>query len=241
MRKTVLLAITIVIFLLTGCGNDTTKSTEENSKDVQILNSSMNSGAKQFSDDIVPDWLYQSLQQKFDGATISIRQKDITFILVNLKESDKSQVAASVSIDRVNGYFILYEFREGKYVEVYSKSDPVYGMQVYGGGGGGKKLIAFTSGHGGTGLQENSFHVIGYTNNGYSEIWSGVAEKFMFGGQGPYYRTIGSINLTMDNQMLVYSITEELYNEIDKPDKVEQTVEIYQYDTEQEKFARIVK
>ena len=63
----------------------------------------------------------------------------------------------------------------------------------------------------------------------------------MFGGQVPDYRTIGSINLTMDNQTLVYSITEELYNKIDKPDKVEQTVEIYQYDTEQEKFVRIVK
>ena len=237
MRKTVLLAIIIVILLLTGCGNDTTKVPEDNKKDVQILNS----GAKQFSDDIVPDWLYLSLQQKFNSGTISIKQEDITFILVNLKESDKSQVAAFVSIDRLNGYFILYEFREGKYVEVYSKSEPVYSMQVYGGGGGGKQLIAFTSGHGGTGVQENSFHVIGYTNKGYSEIWSGVAEKFMFGVQAPYYRTIGSINLTMDNQTLVYSITEELYNKIDKPDKVEQTVEIYKYDNKQEKFVRIVK
>ncbi|SHN87143.1 hypothetical protein [Desulfitobacterium chlororespirans] len=153
MRKTVLLAIIIVILLLIGCGNDTTKRTEENNKDVQILNSSMNSGAKQFSDDIVPDWLYQSLQQKFNSATISIKQEDITFILVNLKESGKSQVAAFLSIDRMNGYFILYEFREGKYVEVYSKSEPVYSMQVYGGGGGGKQLLAFISGHGGTGVQ----------------------------------------------------------------------------------------
>lgn len=238
MRKIVFLAIIIVILPLTGCGNDTTKLPEDNNKDVQILNSSMNSGVKQFTNEIVPDWLYQSLQQKFNSATTSIKQEDITFILVNLKESDKSQVAAFVSIDRVNGYFILYEFRQGKYVEVYSKSEPVYGMQVY---GGGKQLLAFISGHGGTGVQENSFHVIGYTSKGYSEIWSGIAEKFMFGGQVPDYRTIGSINLTMDNQTLVYSITEELYNKIDKPDKVEQTVEIYKYDTEQEKFVRIVK
>lgn len=190
------------------------------------------------SESIVPDWLYQSLLEKFENTTFLLEKEHITFAQVNLKQSEIPQIAAYVTIDRLNGYFAIYEYVENEYIEVFSKSEPIYGMQVF--GGGKEQLIGFTSGLGGTGVQENNFHLIGYTNNGYSEVWSGIAEKYEFWGEPPYYSTIGSYNLSMGNKSLFYSKNIQTYNnfEVDpnNPDSSQQYYELLIYDDQLGRF-----
>lgn len=216
-RITVL--VFLVIIFLISCNNSTANyqglSIDEESTSVSI----------------VSDWLYQSLLEKFKNTTFLLEKEHITFAQVNLKQSEMPQIAAYVTIDRLNGYFAIYEYVENEYIEVFSKSEPIYGMQVF--GGGKEQLIGFTSGLGGTGVQENNFHLIGYTNNGYSEVWSGIAEKNEFRGEIPYYRTIGSYNLSIDNKGLVYSKTIQTYNnmeiDLNSPDSSQQYYELYTY------------
>lgn len=228
--KTLLGTAIVAILLLTGCNNgDTT--------------------AGQTPADIVPDWLYQSLPAKFDNMEPAersklIKKEDIKFAQVNMKDSAKPQIAAYITISRAEGYFVLYEFSEAeeKYKEVYAQHQPVYGLQVY--GAWSKQMVAFISGNGGTGYQENYFHLIGSTREGYKEIWTGLAGKDEF-SQLPHYRTIGSLNIFTANEdkLLLYSQIKHRYDQLEedirKPDQVEKKVELYCYDPQAEKFSLI--
>lgn len=242
-KKVIFLSIVLAVFFLMGCNNsdNTGNPGKEGNKPGEDISSVINSKGGQNSAEFVPDWLYQSLLAKFDldaENDLELPREAITLVRVNMKNSAGPQIAAYLTLNRVEGYFLLYEFAEGNYKEVYSLHQPVYGLQVYG-GWEGKQMIAFVSGHGGTGYQENYFHLISYTKDGYKEIWSGLAEKVEF-GQLPYRRTVGSLNLSMDNQLLIYSTINHEYvkpeEDITNPDKVAKSVELYRYDPQAEQF-----
>ena len=230
MMRILLGTLIVAILLLTGCNNG-------------------NTTAGQTSAYIVPDWLYQSLLAKFENMESAerselIKKEDIKFAKVNMKDSTKPQIAAYITISRAEGYFVLYEFSEAEeeYKEVYAQHQPVFGLQVY--GAWSKQMVAFISGNGGTGYQENYFHLIGSTQKGYKEIWTGLAGKDEF-GQLPHYRTIGSLNIFManENQLLLYSQIKHRYDQLEedirKPDQVEKKVELYLYNPQTEKFSLI--
>ncbi len=128
---------------------------------------------------IVPDWLVEDLRNRFPEPAKSMITKElITALQVNMKprspETDsRPEIAAYVTLDRLSGIFVLYENQKGRYQPVYLKTEPVYGLQVVGGG----DFLVLTSGFGGTGIQENKLYVIHRTPEGYKEVWSGLAHS----------------------------------------------------------------
>ncbi|WP_139488894.1 hypothetical protein [Brevibacillus dissolubilis] len=130
---------------------------------------------------VVPDEILHRIKNHFPAETQEHITKDnITMLQVNLKDRPEGsssfvpQLAVSVALDHLNGLFAIYEQVEGGYKEVYVLEEPVYGVQVL---GGGVQQIAFTSGLGGTGVQENKLHVIRHTPEGYAEVWSDIAHS----------------------------------------------------------------
>jgi len=251
MKNIVFVFLILVFQLSTGCTdrNRAGNLEDENNTHRPVLNSGVNQKEGQISAEVVPDWLYESFLEKFDNLELAerlelIKRDDIRFSQVKMRDSDKPQIAAYLTLSHLEGYFVLFEFSDGKYREVYSQHQPVYGLQVY--GGWPSQMLAFISGQGGTGYQENYFHLIAYTKDGYQELWSGLAEKEEF-GQLPHYRTIGGLNVTgvNEDQLLIYSQIKHQYNQEEKdiqtPDKEEKIVELYRYDPQSETFSLILK
>lgn len=223
MRKFWLSLLLLTSLLLAGCSGQGTPASKERPAGMEV----------------VPDWLYESVKAKFESSSVSVTKNKITMLRIHLKDSEKPQIAAYLTLDHLTGVFVLYEYQDGSYREVYVKNEPVYGVQVF---GGGQQFLAFISGFGGTGVQENYFHLLGYTNGGYTEVWSDVAEQVKFSGPPPYYRVIGSISLSMDGQALVYSRYKEIFEgsevDVSRPDRIKQDAELYNYNKEKGKFLK---
>lgn len=187
---------------------------------------------------IVPDWLQQSLKGYFDGLMILDKDK-ITMVQVTMKENSEPQIAASYNIDDQKGIFVLYEKQDNAYKEVYSKKEPVYGIQVF---GQKQQQVAFVSGSGGMGLQENYFHLLAATEGGYKEVWANIAKQNKLSGTFPYFKVIGAINLEPDNNILIYSKYKEVFNDSEKdviiPDEVAESVEVFHFNQEKEVYEK---
>lgn len=228
----------IVIFLVIGCSSVTKKGEEPKATDKTKVSVQRDN----LKDDkaIVPEWLYDAIKNKFQQPDL-VKKDEITFFQVRMKQTHEPQIVAYLTLDRLNGVFVIFEKQGQEYKEVYEKREPVYETMVFGREIG--QIVAFTSGLGGTGMQENNFHVVKFTSKGYKEVWKGIAEAYNFGGPFPWSRILGSINLDIGNKELVYGEIKRTYNKTDfdeeKPDKVETKVRVYKYNEKTDKFLEV--
>jgi len=216
----------VVVLFITGCSNAAVISSKENLKD------SSNTVATE-SRNSVPSWLYEFFKAKFKEPDL-VKPENITFLHVRMNSNEPPQIAAYLTIDRLNGVFALFELQGDKYKEVYVKEKPIYGLQVL--GNSNKQYVAFIAGLGGTGYQDNSFYLLGYTSKGYKEVWKGIAERYTFGPKQNYI-IIGAINFHIPNEQLIYSQFKRTYKsspqsqfDINKPDKTEKSIKVLKYD-----------
>ncbi|UFJ42224.1 hypothetical protein LOK74_06935 [Brevibacillus humidisoli] len=129
--------------------------------------------------DPVPDWLYEDVKARLTGnAQALLQPSSLTVVRTHLRYDEKTgqrqepELAVFVTLDHLNGLFVLYAQQDGRYQPVYVKEEPVYGVQLFSVGGG--ETLVFTSGFGGTGIQENKLHALRYTPEGYREVWSDI-------------------------------------------------------------------
>jgi hypothetical protein len=165
--------------------------------------------AREESDDdfgklIVPDWLADDLRERFpEPARSMVRKELITAVQINMapktpETNPEPEIAAYISLDRLNGVFVLYAKQNGAYQPVYTKMEPVYGLQVIGKG----EFLVLTSGFGGTGIQDNKLYVIHWTPQGYAEAWSGVAHSHR--AQETVDLVDGNVQFDLSNNQMVY-------------------------------------
>ncbi len=67
-------------------------------------------------------------------------------------------------------------------------------------------------------MQDNSFHLIRCIAGDYREVWTGTAEKYCFSSTEPWQKIVGSINIDMVDDELVYS---QLIRSYDTPNLTE--------------------
>jgi hypothetical protein len=162
------------------------------------------SAAPRDSDSMVPDWIVDDLRTRFPEPAKSMVTKD-RIIVVQLKMTPPTdereavpQIAAYVTLDHLNGAFVLYAKQNGVYQPVYQKMEPVHGLQVVGHG----QYVVLTSGFGGSGIQENKLYVIRHTPAGYQEVWSGVAHTHQ--ARETIEVVDGNVQFDLSNDTMVY-------------------------------------
>lgn len=209
-------AITLSVILLIGCSSGLKRDSLETADNA-----------------VSPNWLLKAVKAEFKSSSL-VDPKDITFVQVRMRDIPKPQILAYITMDRLNGLIILFEDTGDGYKAVYKRNEPVYGVQVF--GSGSNQVVAFTAGHGGTGIQENFFYVLGYSTEIYKELWKGAAERYTFTGALPYSYTLGAINLDMTNQSLIYTQYIRTYNkpqfDINTPDLAETKTFYFIYDAD---------
>jgi hypothetical protein len=153
---------------------------------------------------VVPDWLAEDVRSRFsDTAKHLVKKELITVAQVRMKSrtaegASPPELAAYLTLDRLNGVFVLYAYEDGGYRPVYTRAEPVYGLQIIGGG----EYLVLTSGYGGTGIQENKLFVIRRTADGYREVWSGIAHKHKAGETVDVIE--GNVQFDLANDTMLY-------------------------------------
>jgi len=126
----------------------------------------------------IPGWLVEAVKSRFSpDAQALVKPEQITFMQVQMQPPSagkRPELAAFLTLDRLNGVFLLFADRGGRYELVYEKLLPVYGVEV---AGAAQQQLVLTAGQGGTGMQENKLFVIRHTNQGYREVWEGVGHS----------------------------------------------------------------
>jgi hypothetical protein len=233
LKKSVAVCL-LVLFLVVGCAEGFQKEQGFNGKEKPIGSSQKDTLGD--SGTLVPDWLYEAMKGKFQQPE-SVNKNEITLFQVRMRADNEPQIAAYLTLDRLNGTFVIFEKQENGYKEVYETREPVHAVQVY--GGGNAQLVGYTSGLGGTGYQENVYHLLKFTSKGYQEVWQGTAEQYICGPL-PMDKTLGSVNVDMDKSELVYGEIRRIYNDTDfigkEPSKVETKLEVLRYNENEGKF-----
>jgi hypothetical protein len=188
------------------------------------------SAAKQNPD--VPGWLFAALQKHLDNPSV-LEKEDISYSYVWLKAGDRPQVVANARIDRLNGVLAVFEHTGNGYREVYVKLEPVYEVSV---AGHRRQWVMFVSGLGGTGVQNNFYHLLGYTGGQYTEVWSGVAVASQFTGPLPSTYTNGALRFDPGLSQFLYTQTTLHYQQHDfewnKPSGQKTTTWLFSLDPE---------
>jgi hypothetical protein len=162
------------------------------------------------SNDIMPDEVYNAIRTKFPY--IEARD-EIKHISTRLNPDGEGEIAFFSTIDRLNGFLIIFEKKGQSYKEVYVEDKPVYSVEVT--EFTSPCQIVYSSGLGGTGVQENIFHVIRYTPKGYLDVWNGTAAYMKF--STPSYISIdGSVSFPfMSKDELVHFQLKRNYEQRD--------------------------
>lgn len=185
---------------------------------------------------IVPNWLLEDIQARFNETVQEyITKEKITVLQINMDRSEHPHLAAYISLDRLNGWFVLYAQENGVYQEVYALNEPIYGVHIHGFG----EMLAIISGFGGSGIQENDYRLIRKTPSGYQEVWSGISRHYLANGPTPYPFHYGSFTIDHNDQ-LIYTKTSYIFIEhefdFNYPDETLTIVERYEYNDELEKY-----
>lgn len=170
------------------------------------------SGGKQNGEaSAVPDWIYEDLKTRFpDPAKSMIKKESISFLQVQMRPATmevqpEPELAAYITLDHLNGVFVLYAKQNGEYQAIYEKKEPVYGLQVV---GGGAKQLVLTAGMGGTGIQENKLYIIRHTPMGYKEVWEGIAHYHQ--AQQTIDVTDGNVQFDGDDRLIYFQLKRTL-------------------------------
>lgn len=123
----------------------------------------------------VPDWVWEEFRAEFGKA--GVKRENIGVLVINMTGGEQPQVAAWTTLGRMEGLFVLYEYRNGTYVKVYEKRSAVWNVGDY-----GRELVLTFSAGSGTGYQKNTIHVLRHTPKGFKVVWN---------GDGSYYNSMG--------------------------------------------------
>ncbi len=219
MRVRKWLVIAVIAVMAVGCEQSFRQQAEQHPSDAAVERSSA-----------IPEWPFDSFKQKFSQPDL-IDKEDVTLVTLRMNRTRKSpEIAAFLTTSHLEGWFVLYAEENGVYKEVYGKQEPVYGVQVH---GAGDQMISFLSGVGGSGVQKNNYHLLSYTQQGYKEVWSGLAYDMLANGPPPFHTMIGKFFIEDHTGKLYYQQTTYIYNEdISRISSTKQLTHVYHYDEE---------
>ncbi|TRY26991.1 hypothetical protein FOI68_05300 [Brevibacillus sp. LEMMJ03] len=226
MRAGKWLIIAVIAGMAVGCVQTSGQQAEQQPSDAAAERSSA-----------IPEWPFDSFKQKFSQPDL-IDKEDVTLVTLRMNRTRKSpEIAAFLTTSHLEGWFVLYAEENGVYKEVYAKQEPVYGVQVH---GAGDQMISFLSGVGGSGVQKNNFHLLSYTQQGYKEVWSGLAYDLLANGPPPFHQTIGTIYTEDNTRKLYYQQTTYIFNEdISRISSTKQLTHVYHYDEEKSVYTSL--
>lgn len=187
----------------------------------------------------IPDEIYNAIKIKFPY----IESKgQITYMNTRLNPDGEGEIALFSTVDRLNGFFVLFQKENLHYKEVYVKEKPVYSVEVT--SFTSPNQIIFSSGMGGTGVQDNKFHIIRYTPKGYSDVWNGIGTSIRF-TSAPYIRIDGCVKTLFGNpdELIYFQLkrTYEYNNNNFTLISKENTVQNFKYNEQKMKYEVVVK
>lgn len=185
----------------------------------------------------IPDEIYKAIKIKFPFIE---SKAQINYINTHLNPNGEGEIALFSAFDRLNGFFILFEKKGQHYNEKYVEGTPVYSCEVT----PSTSQIVFSSGLGGTGIQENKLHVIRYTPKGYSDVWNGIETSIRF-ASAPFIRIDGCVKTPFgDSDELIYFQLKRTYkynnNNFALISK-ETTVQNFKYNEQKMKYEIVIE
>jgi hypothetical protein len=182
-------------------------------------------------------WLREAFYQQFPSHRDAVN-KELQVLRVNLDDDADSEYLAWLSLDRINGLGILFDRQGGAYQPVYQIQEPVYQVSF----DQPTRSLIISAGNGGTGVQQNWFHVIQKVGGNYREVWTGIERSSMF-GRPPFTQRHGTVAIAQDVALnaltLRHTTRTTVLNEDNTARQTRDAVDTYVFKPDQGRFVPV--
>lgn len=120
----------------------------------------------------IPGWLVETLQGKVDRPDL-ISAENISISYVNMNLSYYPHLVVYADSGYSNSIFFIFEWQGNKYVPVFERKWCIRGIEIkY------PHIILTVHESSGTGFAAYNYHVLRFTQDGYRQVWEGMASYY---------------------------------------------------------------